>query len=94
MCLCENNQCFKDSIEIMLIMLSLSGHEHLLSCSAGACKHEMVVLLMSECGQTAGTGNIKSISLRSYWFVILAKKPGRRANLAFVSNWMLRVEKR
>lgn len=91
--MCVNNQGFKVSIEIMLIKLSLSGHEQLLSCGAGACKHETVVLLMSECRHTAGTGNSKSISLRRYWFVISAKKPSRRANLAFVSNWMLRVEK-
>lgn len=85
-----NNQRFKDSIEIML---SLSGHEQILSCSAGACKHERVVLLMSECRLTAGKGNNKSISLRSYCFVISARKASRRANLAFVSNWMLQVEK-
>ena len=90
---CVNNQGFKDSTEIMLIMLSLSGHEQLLSCSAGACKRETVGLLMSECRQAAGTGNIKSILLRSYWFVISAKRPSERANLAFVSSWMLRVEK-
>lgn len=85
-------QDFRDSILIMLI-LSLSGHEQLLHCNAGACNWERFALLKSECRQIAGTGNVKSIFLRSYWFAISAIKTSQRANLAFVSNWMLKVEK-
>lgn len=90
--LCVDYQDFRGSILIMLILI-LSGHEQLRHCSAGACNRETFALLRSECRQMAGTGNVKSIFLRSYWFVISAKKKSQRANLAFVSKWMLKVEK-